>query len=84
MRNWSFGVVWVNGHNLGRFWDVGACRSLYLPSVWQKQGENEIVILELNDGPAKTPQVKGVTQLISEPPVKFPMDQEREKKVTPE
>ena len=23
MRNWSFGVVWVNGHNLGRYWDRG-------------------------------------------------------------
>ena len=29
MRNWNFGVVWVNGHNLGRYWDVGADRGLY-------------------------------------------------------
>ncbi|HSV16058.1 MAG TPA: hypothetical protein VLI90_17485, partial [Tepidisphaeraceae bacterium] len=84
MRNWGFGVVWVNGHNLGRYWDVGACRSLYLPSVWQKQGENEIVILELNDGAPKREQVTGATQLIVEPAVKFPLDAERDKKVTPE
>ena len=31
MRNWSFGVVWVNGHNLGRYWDRGGLRSLFLP-----------------------------------------------------
>ena len=24
LRNWSMGVVWINGHNLGRFWDRAA------------------------------------------------------------
>ncbi len=28
------GVVWVNGHLLGRFWDVGPMGSLYLPGAW--------------------------------------------------
>lgn len=83
MRNWGFGVVWVNGHNLGRYWDVGACRSLYLPSVWEKKGENEIVILELNQTP-KNATVKGATQLIVEPAVKFPGGEEANKSVTPE
>jgi len=34
MRHWSMGVVWINGHNIGRFWDQGALRSLFVPSHW--------------------------------------------------
>jgi beta-galactosidase len=70
MRKWGFGVVWVNGHNLGRYWDRGALRSLYLPSAWQKVGANEIVILELDDEP-KSPQVGGVKSIVSEPAKAF-------------
>jgi beta-galactosidase len=77
MRNWGFGVAWVNGHNLGRFWDVGACRCLYLPSAWEQPGENEIVVLELNDGSPKKPEVIGTTQMVVEPPVRFPVEQQR-------
>lgn len=47
MRKWGKGVVWVNGHNLGRYWHVGPQQTIYLPAEWLKKGENEIVILEL-------------------------------------
>jgi len=70
MRNWNFGVVWVNGHNLGRYWNVGADRSLYLPSVWQNKGDNQIIILELA-GPPKSTQIQGVANLIQEPAQPF-------------
>jgi beta-galactosidase len=63
MRNWSFGVVWVNGHNLGRFWDRGPVRTLFVPQNWLKQGANDIVVLELHDAP-QTAEVTGGTQLI--------------------
>ena len=56
MSNWHFGMVWVNGHNLGRFWNVGAASSLYLPSVWEKRGTNQITILELGKPPVKPPR----------------------------
>jgi len=65
MRNWHFGAVWVNGHNLGRFWDIGADRCLYLPSVWQNVGANRIVVMELGDAPAK-PEISGGSELILE------------------
>jgi beta-galactosidase len=65
MRNWNFGVVWVNGHNLGRYWDVGADRGLYLPSVWQKQGVNQITILELA-GPPKSTEIQGSANMVVE------------------
>lgn len=70
MRNWGFGAVWVNGHNLGRYWDRGALRSLFLPAPFLKQGENEIVILELHDAP-KTPEVSGGTKIVETPAVPF-------------
>jgi beta-galactosidase len=47
MSNWGKGVVWVNGHNLGRYWNVGPQQTLYVPVEWLKQGYNEVVVLEL-------------------------------------
>ncbi len=38
MRNFSFGIVWVNGHNLGRFWDRGGAGSFFLSSHFLKPG----------------------------------------------
>ncbi|MEO6674261.1 MAG: beta-galactosidase family protein [Ginsengibacter sp.] len=47
MSNWGKGVVWVNGHHLGRYWNVGPQQTIYLPVEWLKKGTNEIEILEL-------------------------------------
>ncbi|KAK3197327.1 hypothetical protein GRF29_1536g1392911 [Pseudopithomyces chartarum] len=44
------GNVWVNGFHLGRYWRVGPQQSLYLPGSVLYQGENEIVVLELEPG----------------------------------
>jgi beta-galactosidase len=44
------GYVWVNGFCLGRYWERGPQRTLYLPWPLLRQGRNEIVVLEL-DGP---------------------------------
>ena len=44
------GVVWVNGHLLGRFWNVGPMGSLYLPGAWLHAGQNKMTILDLNGG----------------------------------
>ncbi len=50
MSKWSKGIVFVNGHNLGRFWNIGPQQTLYLPGCWLKKGANEIVIFDqLND-----------------------------------
>jgi beta-galactosidase len=70
MSKWSFGVVWVNGHNLGRYWDRGGARSLFLPSHFLKAGANDIVILELHNAPAIR-QVSGTTKIIDSAPVPF-------------
>lgn len=46
LDGWGKGVVWVNGRPLGRYWEVGPQRALYLPGPWLAQGCNEIVVLE--------------------------------------
>lgn len=45
---WRKGVVWVNGRNLGRFWDIGPQKRLYCPAPFLKAGKNEIVVLDLH------------------------------------
>ncbi|HEY4325698.1 MAG TPA: beta-galactosidase family protein, partial [Mucilaginibacter sp.] len=47
MRKWGKGVIWVNGHNLGRYWSIGPLQTVYVPAEWLKKGNNEIVVLEL-------------------------------------
>ena len=47
MSKWGKGVVWVNGYNLGRYWNVGPQETIYVPGEWLKPGNNEIVVLEL-------------------------------------
>lgn len=62
LRSWGKGVVWVNGHCLGRYWDIGPTQTAYVPGPWLKKGKNEIVILDLV-GPEK-PVVAGLEQPI--------------------
>jgi beta-galactosidase len=47
MSNWGKSIVWVNGHNLGRYWEIGPQQTLYVPAEWLKKGQNKIAILEL-------------------------------------
>jgi beta-galactosidase len=50
MGKWGKGIVFVNGHNLGRYWKVGPQQTLYLPGCWLKKGKNDITVFEqLND-----------------------------------
>ena len=41
------GFVWLNGHPLGRTWNIGPQRTLYVPGVWLKPGGNRLVVLDL-------------------------------------
>ena len=56
MRGWGKGYVWVNGHNLGRYWGVGPQQSLYCPAVWLKIADNQIIVLDLDANAARTLQ----------------------------
>jgi beta-galactosidase len=46
MRGWGKGIVFVNGHHLGRYWKVGPQQTLYLPGCWLAKGKNDVVVLE--------------------------------------
>ncbi|MEU1385674.1 MULTISPECIES: beta-galactosidase family protein [unclassified Nonomuraea] len=53
LPGWGKGYVWVNGFCLGRYWDRGPQRTLYVPAPLLRAGTNEIVVLELDQvGPA--------------------------------
>jgi len=43
-RGWGKGAVWINGHALGRFWNLGPQQTLYVPAPWLRKGTNEIVV----------------------------------------
>ena len=51
-RNWGKGIIFVNGHNLGRYWHIGPQQALYCPGTWLKKGSNEIIVLELEKAPS--------------------------------
>lgn len=58
LPGWGKGCVFVNGFNLGRFWDIGPQRRLYLPAPLLKKGHNDIIVLE-TDG------IRGTSILLS-------------------
>jgi len=47
MSGWGKGCVWINGHHLGRYWEIGPQQTLYVPAEWEKKGDNVIEVLEL-------------------------------------
>lgn len=47
LSQWGKGCVWVNGNNLGRYWNKGPQQTVYVPAEWLKKGNNEIVIFEM-------------------------------------
>ncbi len=46
-ETWGKGLVYVNGHPLGRIWEIGPQQTLYTPGCWLKKGENEIVVFDI-------------------------------------
>jgi len=48
MSGWKKGVVWINGRNLGRYWDRGPQKRLFCPAPFLRPGTNEIVVFDLH------------------------------------
>ena len=61
MSNYQKGIVWVNGHNLGRYWNTGPQYHLYCPANWLKKGNNEIIVFDLHQ--QEDASVRGVRTL---------------------
>lgn len=51
MEQWGKGRVYVNGHDLGRFWNIGPQQTLYLPGCLLHSGDNEIIIVDIEGMP---------------------------------
>ena len=49
LDNFTKGFVTVNGYNIGRYWEIGPQKTLYIPASLLKKGENEIIVFE-SDG----------------------------------
>lgn len=45
-EGWGKGAVFVNGFNIGRFWEIGPQKRLYVPAPLLKKGRNTLVIFE--------------------------------------
>lgn len=43
---WGKGCAFLNGFNLGRFWEIGPQKRLYIPAPLLKKGRNEIILFE--------------------------------------
>jgi beta-galactosidase len=60
-RGWGKGAVWINGHPLGRFWNVGPQQTLCVPAPYLKQGSNEVIVFTLG---GKTLRLRGLREPI--------------------
>ncbi len=49
LDNFRKGFAVINGFNLGRYWEIGPQRTLYVPASVLKQGANELIVFE-SDG----------------------------------
>lgn len=43
---WGKGCAFLNGFNLGRFWEIGPQKRLYIPAPLLRRGRNEIILFE--------------------------------------
>ena len=78
---WKKGVAWINGFNLGRYWEVGPQRALYIPGPLLRKGRNEIVLFELH-GYSDEPVIMlvdqpdlGITALVDDKVLNFVQDE---------
>ena len=58
---WGKGCILVNGFNIGRFWEIGPQKRLYIPGPILKKGTNTILIFETEG------KVPGIITLCDEP-----------------
>ncbi len=54
MEAFGKGQVYVNGHAIGRYWNIGPQQTLYVPGCWLKKGKNEVIVLDIV-GPKAAP-----------------------------
>lgn len=48
VSQWKKGILYINGHNLGRYWERGPQYRLYCPASYLKKGDNSIILLDFH------------------------------------
>ena len=46
LSGYSRGLCFINGHLLGRYWNIGPQQRLYCPASWLKKGKNELLVFD--------------------------------------
>ena len=61
LPGWTKGLAWINGFCLGRYWNRGPQKTLYIPAPLLRAGENELIVFELHSAE------KAVVELVDKP-----------------
>jgi beta-galactosidase len=68
IRSLTKGALWINGHPIGRFWNIGPQQTLFVPGPWLRQGDNEVIVFDLSPT-SSTPTLAGLANPILDGPV---------------
>jgi beta-galactosidase len=77
VRGLGKGLLWINGHALGRFWNIGPQDTLYVPGPWLKKGKNEVIVFELMPGHGVTSLSGLMSPILDGPTPGYKEDPER-------
>ena len=65
VRGLGKGLLWVNGHPVGRFWEIGPQYALYVPAPFLRTGRNDVVAFDLFDRDRR--RMRGLTDPLYAP-----------------
>lgn len=63
LEGWGKGCVIVNGNNIGRFWNKGPQKTLYIPGPYLNTGTNTIIVFETDGMIGKGISLKEIPDL---------------------
>ena len=46
-EKWGKGLVYVNGHGIGRIWEIPFTTDIICAGTWLKKGENEVLVFDI-------------------------------------
>ena len=64
LPGWTKGVCWLNGFNLGRYWQRGPQKTLYVPGSLLKPGQNELILFELHKAGERTIELRAEPEFL--------------------
>lgn len=63
LEGWTKGAAYINSFNLGRYWEVGPQKTLYVPAPLLREGDNELILFELHGTDARVVCLQDVSDL---------------------